>query len=1076
MRSIINMPHSFEQSQDEIARLVKHFAANRATYVAPAYKEAHARQEFIDPLFVALNWDVPNRQQAAPDYREVIIEDSLDIEGQKKAPDYAFRVGRERKFFAEAKKPGVNIKADPVPAYQLRRYAWSAKLPLSLLTDFEELAVYDCRIRPAEKDKPGVARVNYVTCEEYADRWREVWDVFSREAIWGGSFDQFTQTSKGKRGTSEVDAEFLKEIEGWREGLAKNIALRNPRLTIDELNDAVQRLIDRIIFLRMAEARGIEEYGRLQRLALTPPPSPAGRGAGGEGIYAELLALSRQADAKYNSGLFDFSKTGDQVTPRLVVDDKALKPILADLYYPQSPYEFSVLPAEILGNVYEQFLGKVIRLTAAHQAKVEEKPEVKKAGGVYYTPAYIVEYIVQHTVGQQIEGKSPKQLKGFRVLDMACGSGSFLLGAYQYLLDYYQKWYAEHDPHKHAGAIRPQGETWRLTTAEKKRLLVEHLFGVDIDRQAVEVTKLSLLLKVLEGESDETVGKQLRLLQERALPNLDRNIKCGNSLIGPDYFSGQLLPDADELRRVNPFDWAAEFPEVFAGQKFALIPGPSPAGGRESQAGEFPSPSGRGVRGEGEFAGGFDCVIGNPPYIRSQSLGAEQREYYSQRYQSATGTYDIYVLFVEAALKLIHAHARAGFILPNKFFTTDYGNGLRRVLGRNKLVERIVDFEDAQIFLGAGTYTNLLFLSKEGQQPEYARLGEVYRREGRVGLAKVLASSEILFAPIKLTDDGARWTMAAGHSGGILLRLQETYPSFSNLKPHIFQGLKTSADKVFLVRVEKRKKNVCEVITDLDQKVTIESAILKPIVKGERVQRYSIDESEESFILYPYHVDAEGKATLMSPKELEQNFPQAWEYLNQHSKTLGARDGGKWGKRSDWYCYARSQNIGTFLGKKILVPYMTTRLRVAPDVNGNLFFVNITTGGYGLRLNGEYEEYFVSGLLNSKLFDYCIRQMTNQFRGGYFAVNKQALERLPFRPINFTDSTDKARHDKMVTLVEQMLDLHQRKAQAKDAAGQERLQRLIDSTDKQIDALVYELYGLTPEEIAVVENAGKQGT
>ena len=343
----------------------------------------------------------------------------------RKAPDYVFRIGRDRKFFAEAKKPGVDLKTAAGPAYQLRRYAWSAKLPLSVLTDFQEWAAYDCRIRPSEKDKSTVARLGYMTFVEYADRWHEIWDVFSREAVWGGSFDQFAQGSRGKRGTSEVDAEFLKEIENWRSLLARDIALRNPDLTLDEMNDAVQRTIDRIIFLRMVEARGMEEYGQLQKIA------------DGGNIYAGLLVLSIRADAKYNSGLFDFSKAGDQVTPHLTVDDKTLQPILEDLYYPKSPYEFSVLPVEILGNVYEQFLGKVIHLTDAHHAKVEEKPEVKKAGGVYYTPSYIVEYIVKHTVGKQIEEKSPVELKGFRVLDPACGSGSFLLGAYDYLLNYY---------------------------------------------------------------------------------------------------------------------------------------------------------------------------------------------------------------------------------------------------------------------------------------------------------------------------------------------------------------------------------------------------------------------------------------------------------------------------------------------------------------------------------------------------------------------------------------------------------------------------------------------------------------
>jgi len=433
----------FEQAKDEIARLVKHFATNHEAYRAPAYKEAHARQEFMDPFFAALGWDVHNTQQLAPDYREVVIEDTVEIQGQKKAPDYVFRVGRDRKFFAEAKKPGVDLKKDSGPAYQLRRYAWTAKLPLSLLTDFEELAVYDCRARPFDNDKASAGRVNYYAFQEYPDRWREIWDVFSREAVWGGSFDQYVQAGRGKRGTSEVDAEFLKEIENWRDALARNMALRNPRLTIDELNDAVQRTIDRIIFLRMAEDRGIEDYGRLSRLA------------DGEDIYKGLVALFRHADARYNSGLFDFSRAsgGDQLTPGLKADDRVLKPILTSLYFPQSPYEFSVLPVEILGNVYEQFLGKVIRLTAAHQAKVEEKPEVKKAGGVYYTPAYIVAYIVKNTVGAAVAGKSPQQLKGFRVLDPACGSGSFLLGAYQCLLDYYLNWYMTHEPEKHPKAV-----------------------------------------------------------------------------------------------------------------------------------------------------------------------------------------------------------------------------------------------------------------------------------------------------------------------------------------------------------------------------------------------------------------------------------------------------------------------------------------------------------------------------------------------------------------------------------------------------------------------------------------------
>ncbi|HEX7593881.1 MAG TPA: type I restriction enzyme HsdR N-terminal domain-containing protein, partial [Anaerolineae bacterium] len=373
------MPYTIEQTKRIIGERVELFARNRDQYRGAEYKEAQLRREFLDPFFEALGWDVSNAQGWSEQYKEVVNEDALKIGGATRAPDYSFRIGGVRKFFAEAKKPALLIKTDASAAYQLRRYAWSAKLPLSVLTDFEELAVYDCRARPSDKDKANLGRINFFTFDQYLDRLPEIYDVFSKEAVLRGSFDRYVQETKGKRGTTPVDAEFLKEIEGWRATLAKNIATNNPRLTLDELNDAVQRTIDRIIFLRMAEDRGAEEYGRLARLAtptpslprshppLTPPVSQGEKVRTGEGVYGRLLNLCRDADTKYNSGLFDFST--DTLTPNLKIDDDKLSGILADLYYPQSPYEFSVLAADTLGNVYEQFLGKVIRLTATHQAK-----------------------------------------------------------------------------------------------------------------------------------------------------------------------------------------------------------------------------------------------------------------------------------------------------------------------------------------------------------------------------------------------------------------------------------------------------------------------------------------------------------------------------------------------------------------------------------------------------------------------------------------------------------------------------------------------------------------------------------
>ena len=379
---------------DKIKSLVESFSRNIDDYKSGKKNETELRREFLDPFFTELGWDVANDKTYADAYKDVVHEYSIKTKKGNEFPDYCFRIGQTPKFFVEAKQPSVNVKDDVNPALQVRGYAWSAKLPLSILTDFEEFAVYDCRITPNKNDKASVARIMLLTYDEYIDRWDEIESVFSREAILKGSFDRYIESSKKKKGTAEVDEVFLNQMEEWRKSLAKNIALRNPQLSIRELNYAVQKTIDRIIFLRICEDRGIEEYGQLLSLQKS------------NSVYAGLKQIFHRADEKYNSGLFHFEKEKDRteqpdtITPNLTVDDKTLKEIIKELYYPESSFKFSVIPADILGQVYEQFLGKVIRLTAGHQAIIDDKPEVKKAGGVYYTPTYIVDYIVNNTVGR----------------------------------------------------------------------------------------------------------------------------------------------------------------------------------------------------------------------------------------------------------------------------------------------------------------------------------------------------------------------------------------------------------------------------------------------------------------------------------------------------------------------------------------------------------------------------------------------------------------------------------------------------------------------------------------------------
>jgi hypothetical protein len=981
----------------EIVELVERFRLNLDAYKRDEYKEAHVRVEFIDPFFEALGWDMRNVHGYAEQYKDVVHEATLKVGGDARAPDYSFRIGGVRKFFLEAKKPSVSVKGDVAPAYQLRRYAWSAKLPLSILSDFEEFAVYDCRQRPNPNDKASLGRVMYLTFDEYLDSWDDIYAIFAKESVLRGSFDTYVQETKSKRGTGEVDTEFLKEIESWRDELARNIALRNPAISVHELNFAVQRTIDRIIFLRITEDRGIEDYGRLRALI------------NGSSIYERLHDLYRQADEKYNAGLFDFQ--ADTLTKTLTIDDKVLKPILSNLYYPQSPYEFSVLSADILGQVYEQFLGKVIRLTPGHRAKVEEKPEVKKAGGVYYTPTYIVDYIVRQTVDKLVEGKTPRQISKLRILDPACGSGSFLLDAYQHLLDYHLEYYETHDPKKHARKKHPpiyQGlrGNWRLTTSEKKRILLNNVFGVDIDRQAVEVTKLSLLLKVLEGETEETLGKQLMLWRERALPYLGENIKCGNSLVSPDYFDSQLLHDEDEIRRVNPFDWQAEFSEVMV-------------------------------------AGGFDAVIGNPPYVRQETL-KEQKRYFQNHYHVFHGVADLFTYFIELGLNLLNPSGLFGMIVSNKWLRAAYGRPLRDFLTNDASVLQLVDLAGLPVFPKATVRTIVIICSPRPRQGSTIRYlapvpMEIFRSINDGSRLQELVDQQAVDLPISgLLSDG--WSLSGP---GAQLLVSSLCREFTPLKAYIegktFFGIKTGLNKAFFVDQTTRDL----LITEDPQG----SEIIKPLIEGRDVRRYDI-EFKGKYLIWTY---------IGIPID---KYPAIFNHLKQFQSQLQKR----WDKGNFWWELRTCNYYDRFAQPKIIYPDIAANCRFAFDPDG--YFSSNTT----YFISGD--DLYLLGILNSKLGQLYFSEVCAGLEGGettYLRFFGQYLERFPVRAIDFDDSADAASHEKMVALVESMLGLQKKLTAASIPDDKTLLQRQIATLDEQIDTRVYKLYELTEDEIRIVE-------
>ena len=984
--------------------LVQRFADSRKQYRSGHYNEAQLRREFLDPLFTALGWDLTNQQGYAPQYREVIQEASLNIEGQAKAPDYEFRIGQTPKFFVEAKKPAVNIQYDIHPAFQLRRYAWSAHLPLSILTDFEEFAVYDTRIKPNFKDAASVARTFFFRYTDYAEKWDEIAAIFAKASILKGSFDRYVQDNKAKKGTAEVDDDFLSAIETWRELLARNIALRNPQARTERaLNFAVQMTLDRIIFLRICEDRGIEPERQLAELASSPE------------VYPRLINLFIKADQKYNSGLFHFAKDKaqssdeDNFTPSLAIDDKTLKQIIGSLYYPESPFAFKVIPVEILGQVYEQFLGKVIRLTPAGQAKVEEKPEVRKAGGVYYTPRYIVDYIVQNTVGKLLEGKTPQQVASLRVVDPACGSGSFLLGAFQYLLDWHLAYYLAPEnggpqafTHGKSPALLPSSDgSFQLTTAEKKRILVNNIYGVDLDQQAVEVTKLSLLLKLLEEETG-----QLSLGFERVLPDLGHNIRCGNSLIGWDYFHGQLLADEEEVRRVNPFDWQQAFPEVFA-------------------------------------VGGFDAVIGNPPYVRQESLG-QDKKYFEANYEVYAGTADLYSYFIERGIKLLAPNGIFSYIVANKWLRAAYGRTLRKWL-KTKCIEEITDFGDLRVFEDASAYPCILRVSN--CEPHFRPWVTRVNSLDFISLEEHVQENGSKSDQNHLEHDG--WSLSSTKEQELLAKLkQNSVPLEKYVKGKVYRGILTGLNEAFVIDVATKDRLISEDPRSVE--------LIKPFILGREVKRYKPLQPSQFVIFTRRGVKIN-------------NYPAIRKYLEQFKVDLLPKPkdwGGPWkGRKPGSYAWYEIQDAVDYFQEfekpKIVYPNICKQ----PEFTYNDSGLYTNQKCFIIPTN----DLYLLGILNSSLSMFLFTQLFPKLRGGFYEPGWVFLKNFPVKQIDPNNSLDMLKRDQIISYVKRLLELSKQIPSTPIEADQ--INRLYSATDDALNRLTYELYDLTDEEIKIVKSA-----
>ena len=957
----------FNSAFAEVSKLAKTFQANEARYLSPNYQEAEARKDFIDKFFIAMGWDVNHDDQTNPYEQEVKVEQNVSMAAGQRRADYAFHLApnfRDVRFFVEAKKPRGDI-ATADNYFQTIRYGSNSKTPMAVLTDFEQFHVLDCRFKADIKSvlKRCVRSYQY---RDYTDRekFSEIYWLFSRQAVADGALENLAATLP-KRGKDippphlqSIDDAFLDDLEGFRATLARAFKNKNPRLDSDTLTEVTQRTLDRLVFMRFLEDKLIEPHRLVARFAAK------------DSAWQDFVAASRRLDGIYNGVVFKQHATLDAANFR--ADNEAFADICRRLSDEYSPYDFNNIPIHILGSIYERFLGKVIVATDK-RVRVEEKPEVRKAGGVYYTPEYIVRYIVENTVGKLIEGRTPDKIAEMRFADIACGSGSFLLAVYDLLLIYHGNYYNRNPGKARKGdCIRHDGKLY-LSLAKKREILLNNVFGVDIDAQAVEVCQLSLYLKLLQDETT-TSARQYMLDFEhvaklkRLLPDLGKNIVCGNSLIGTDILDGQLFP-ADEERKLNPMNFEDAFPEVMK-------------------------------------RGGFDAIVGNPPYL--YSAGQEHEAYFKAHFTLSEYQTDFYVYFIERAMQILKTGGRMGMIVSDSWIKGKYFTKLRQHLLGDSYLESVTVF-DYSPFHGAAIENSVIVLQKE--QPSADFCIRKFKSPDDLTDVNVLQVQDCLvrgFIDIHHSEANSQ----------VIARLEN--------------------NNIPLINYCKLNRGVHAYRTDGYGR--------SKFSKGPQTKR---DKDKQS-----YH----------SRKKLNSTyFPEVkGKHLDRYFHTWD----GTYISYGDWLAESRTPEF--FFQPKLAIRKIIARKLVCTFIKENTVLDQSVY--VAIRETKEPPDLlFLLGILTSSSGGWYIRTKHGIYDTLYPWFTKEQLAQFPIPNLNFTKESGRAQHDAIVAKVEQMLEAKKQLARAKTDKDKTYYENKCAGLDRRLDRLVYDLYGLTEEEIEIVE-------
>lgn len=987
----------------ELKDLVTRFDNNIAAYkdAKNAYNEHSCRIEYIDPFLQLLGWDVPNRAGLAPQYREVIAE---NYSNKTDRPDYSLTLRGVTKLFVEAKKPSVDINTDADPAIQARKYGWNAKHKISILTNFEYFIIYDTTSVPKETDDCRVSRYRCYHYKDYLDKFDEIFQLVSKESVYSGEFDEFfNETFKGEGSLKQqVDNLFLKQINDWRVKLSNELYSKGNQYTsLDTLNDVVQEFINQIVFLRICEDRNLPLYHKLNETI-----------SDRDALHTKLEELFREADKRYNSGMF----SGDNIIFDL--NNNVIVEMIKGLYYPQSPYMFNIIEPNMLGKIYELFLTEQLILLDNGMIGLAKKKDCANRS-VVTTPTEIVKYMVEKSLSNVCKGKSPAEICNLRIADIACGSGVYLEEAFQYLQAYCVEWYLANEKDH---LIEIGNGKYKLPLDEKKQILCSCIFGIDIDIHAVEVAKFSLLIKLIENETEPSVRDTTPIL-----PELSSNILHGNALVGNQELAGKRY-STDTILSIVPYDWN-----------------------------EMP-------------ADGFDVILGNPPYVTTedmhQLLSDAEFNIYKSKYQSSHKQFDKYFIFLERALQKVKNEGFVCYIVPNKFFKIGAGAKLRSLLS-NYLIS-LDDFGATQLFEDKTIYSSIVLLQKRHQESfKYASVNSVNDLWlGEPQKCIELDNISLNESPWKLTSDFQ------------LLQVLKRIESVSvplNKVVNIFNGIQTSAERpkpvYWFSGNEIIKEDDCFVTIKKEEKIyVIEKAILKPYFKPVKKNEKGLSTyksfSTDKKIIFPY--DKNGQ--LIPIETMKTDYPGTYAYLLDYYDVLVPKCVSPNGKRDvpnatadTWYQYGRKQSLTSFNDTpKIIAAVLSKEPAYLLDTDNMLISSGGTAGYVAIsQKNGSpYELEYIQAWLTNPLTVRYMKMFGSDFEGDFKAKGTFLLQTIPFVKIDFSDINQLKIYNRVIENSRKIYSINSQLETKPSKQIVTTLQRQKEVLIKEIENLISRVYHL----------------